>query len=236
MAERRKMGLCYNCDEPYARGHKCARLFYLEASDYIIEEPDDVADDIADETPLTPAPFDPETPMISLSAITGIRAQETMQLRVVCAGQEFTALLDSGSTHNFISELAARRAGVRFLDSAGAHVVVANGDRVACRGFAREVPIQIGKESFAVDCFSIPLTDYDMVLGIAWLHTLGTILWDFDGLTMQFTHRGHKVLWSGVGPQRPAPSSRLYSGTTVAAKGFEPKLLERLLESYADVC
>ena len=74
MAERRKMGLCYNCDEPYARGHKCARLFYLEASDYIVEEPDDAADDIADETPLTPTPFDPETPMISLSAITGIQA------------------------------------------------------------------------------------------------------------------------------------------------------------------
>ena len=55
-------------------------------------------------------------------------------------------------------------------------MVVANGDRVACRGVAREVPIQIGKESFAVDCFSIPLTDYDMVLGIAWLRTLGPIL------------------------------------------------------------
>jgi hypothetical protein len=72
MAERRKMGLCYNCDELYARGHKCARLFYLEASDYIVEEPDDAADDIADETPLTPTPFDLETPMISLSAITEI--------------------------------------------------------------------------------------------------------------------------------------------------------------------
>jgi hypothetical protein len=114
-------------------------------------------------------------------------------------------------------------------------VAVANGDRVACHGFAREVPIQIDKESFAVDCFSIPLTDYDMVLGIAWLHTLGTILWDFDGLTMQFTHRGHKVLWSGVGPQRPAPSSRLYSDIAVVTKGSEPELLEHLLESYADV-
>ena len=41
MSERRKQGLCYNCDEPYVQGHKCARLFYLEAADYIVEEPDE---------------------------------------------------------------------------------------------------------------------------------------------------------------------------------------------------
>jgi hypothetical protein len=41
MAERRRQGLCYNCDEPYVRGHKCACLFFLEASDYIVEEPDE---------------------------------------------------------------------------------------------------------------------------------------------------------------------------------------------------
>lgn len=34
MAERRKQGLCYNCDEQYVRGHKCARLFYIELDDY----------------------------------------------------------------------------------------------------------------------------------------------------------------------------------------------------------
>lgn len=41
MAERRMMGLCYNCDEPSVCGHKCACLFYLEAQDYTVEEADD---------------------------------------------------------------------------------------------------------------------------------------------------------------------------------------------------
>jgi len=45
MALRRKQGLCYNCDEPYVRGHKCARLFFLEVADYIVEEPDDADPD-----------------------------------------------------------------------------------------------------------------------------------------------------------------------------------------------
>jgi hypothetical protein len=32
--ERRRQGLCYNCDEPFVRGHQCKRLFYLESGDY----------------------------------------------------------------------------------------------------------------------------------------------------------------------------------------------------------
>ncbi|KAK1626689.1 hypothetical protein QYE76_001004 [Lolium multiflorum] len=31
--ERRRQGLCFNCDEKYAPGHTCARLFYLETVD-----------------------------------------------------------------------------------------------------------------------------------------------------------------------------------------------------------
>ena len=33
--ERRRQGLCYNCDEPYVPGHVCQWLFYLESGGYI---------------------------------------------------------------------------------------------------------------------------------------------------------------------------------------------------------
>jgi hypothetical protein len=32
MTERQRQGLCYNCDEPFVRGHHCQRLFYLEVT------------------------------------------------------------------------------------------------------------------------------------------------------------------------------------------------------------
>ena len=40
MVERRRQGLCYNCDEPYVRGHKCPRLFYLEVTDFMEQDPE----------------------------------------------------------------------------------------------------------------------------------------------------------------------------------------------------
>ena len=45
LLERRRQGLCFNCDEPYTPGHACPRLFYLEVADYIPE--DAVAADLA---------------------------------------------------------------------------------------------------------------------------------------------------------------------------------------------
>ena len=234
MAERRKLGLCFNCDEPFQRGHKCARLFYLEAPDYIVEEPED-----SDDTPPEKT-FDPDAPMISLSAITGIRVPDTMKLRVHIGAHAFTALLDSGSTHNFISTSAAQRAAIPaipFHDSGGAHVIVANGDRVQCQGIARNVGIRIDNEAFEVDCYSIPLECYDMVLGITWLRSLGPILWDFDTLRLAITLRGRRVVWSGVGgPAVPrAQPDHLLASHLYTDKGAEPTLLDRLLESYDDV-
>jgi hypothetical protein len=233
MAERRKLGLCYNCDEPFVRGHKCPRLFYLEAPDYIVEEPDDAADADAPNSDIPP--FDPDKPMISLSAATGIRAGDTKQLQVTIGAQEFTALLDSGSTHNFINVDAARLAGLQFRDSSGAHVIVANGDRVACRGLARDVPIKIADEPFTVDCFSIPLAPYDMVLGLTWLRSLGPILWDFASLRMAFSLRGRRVVWTGVGAPAAAPQATLFTGHLFTDKGAERALLDRLLDTFADV-
>ena len=238
MADRRKQGLCYNCDEPYIRGHKCARLFFLEAADYIVEEPDDTDEDGPAASGTSLPPFDPDAPMISLSAITGIRAPSTMQLQVRIGAHHLTALLDSGSTHNFISTEAAGRVGVPLQDSRGAHVVVANGDRVECRGLARGVPLQIGAESFRVDMYAIPVHGCDIVLGIAWLRTLGPILCDFEQRRMAFHLKGRRVVWAGVAASgtSPRPSSDpLLANNLFTDLGSEQDLLERFLATYDDV-
>jgi hypothetical protein len=115
--------------------------------------------------------------------------------------------------------------------------VVANGDRVACRGLARDVALRIGEEFFTMDCYTIPLDCYDLVLGVSWLRTLGPILWDFDDLCMAFTHQGRRVLWKGIGSTRSdiPPTRRLHAARVHAARGTEQELLERLLATYDDV-
>ena len=60
--------------------------------------------------------FQEPTPTISLHALTGlwrIRATETMQIKVTMGAKTFIALLDTGSTHNFISEELVPHMGVK---------------------------------------------------------------------------------------------------------------------------
>ena len=224
MAERRKLSLCYNCDEQFVRRH------YLEVPDYIMEEPDEPDEDSPTEQPL----FDQEKPVISLSAVTGIWACDSMQLRVTIGAHNFTALLDTGSTHNFINPDAASYAGLQFNDSNGAHVIIANGDRVACQGLTRGVPLLIDNEHFTVDCFSILLAPYHMVLGLTWLRALGPILWDFTTLWMAFTLLGRRVVWTGVGAPCTTPSMAL-STANLYTDGAKHALLEQLLDAYQEV-
>jgi hypothetical protein len=200
MAERRRQGLCYNCDAQYVRGHKCPRLFYLEVSDY--DDSDTLlsgsAQDKADHPPL-----------ISFSAITGIHHEETMKLHVTIGNHKLTVLLDSGSTHNFISGSAAQHLGLHLQSSLGATVIVADGARISCQGLARDLAFCIGQECFSLDAYTIPLDYYDMVLGISFLKTLGPILWDFGDLCMAFWHHGRRVFWKGIGSDRwDIPSTR----------------------------
>jgi hypothetical protein len=112
---------------------------------------------------------------ISLHALTGIQSSvaRTMQLKVVVNGATLTALLDSGSTHNFLDADVAARIGVTFLDRPGLRVAVANGDRLVSSGCCCGLPVQVGGEIFSVDCYGLQLGSFDMVLGVQWLESLG---------------------------------------------------------------
>jgi len=223
MAKRRQQGLCYNCDEQYIRGHKCPKLFYLEVTDF---------DDLDDTEHTSTEEHEDQPPVISLHAIAGLTTNDTMKVNVKIGESVLCALLDSGSSSNFISLEAADHIGLHLHDSNGASVIVANGDRVACRGLARDVAARIGSEFFSVECYTIPLDCFDMVLGISFLKTLGPIIWNFDELCMSFWHRGHRVVWRGIGsPQRAkSPPGHIHALSTT-----EPPLLESLLNSFQDV-
>jgi hypothetical protein len=92
--ERRRLGLCFNCDEKHTWGHNRTRkrLFYVHGMD--IDDSDDTTG--------------AETPVFSLHALAGVRFSDTMQVAVTLGASPLLVLLDSGSTHDFISESVAR--------------------------------------------------------------------------------------------------------------------------------
>jgi hypothetical protein len=94
MAAKREKGECFNCSEKFSRAHlevcPMKGLFLLELESAEDEE------------------LDNAQPLISLNAITGISATETMRLQVRLLDTVMEALVDSGSTHSFISSSTTR--------------------------------------------------------------------------------------------------------------------------------
>ncbi|XP_066311855.1 uncharacterized protein [Miscanthus floridulus] len=211
-AERRRLGLCYNCNEPYSRGHNrvCRRIFYVHG----VELDDDAeADALADQ----------EAPLFSLRAVAGMPICDSIQVHVTVGAATFTALLDTGSTHNFIAEVAAARTGLAVHSRPRLCATVANGERIACPGVLRRAPIAIAGEAFCVDLYVMPLAGYDVVLGTQWMVTLGKMVWDFTTRTVAFTRHGRTICWEDVCARQEPRLTAVMSSTT---------LLEELLTTF----
>jgi hypothetical protein len=96
IADRHKNGRCFHCDKFFTQWHKIVgkHMFVIE----VLNEPDEAmpVEKIGD-------------PTISIHALTSIlpRSEKMMQLHVMMQGRCLVALLDTGSTHNFIDTATA---------------------------------------------------------------------------------------------------------------------------------
>lgn len=175
--ERREKGLCYNCNEKFAPGHRCKKLFLIEAC--TAEEDGDMVMDVESND-------EPETPGISLHAISGGNSPNTMKVLGRIQVVSTMVLLDSGSSHNFISEGLARKLGLQPTKNQSICVMVASGDKLTSKGICAGIAIKLGMFLTHADFYILPLESYDVVMGTHCLRTLGEILWDFSKLIMKF--------------------------------------------------
>ena len=88
----------------------------------------------------------------------------------------FWALLDTGSTHNFIKNSAAKELGLTVEHRPGICVALPDGGRLDSSGICRDISLYVQGYEFSADLFAIPLDGFDIVLGIRWLNRLGRIV------------------------------------------------------------
>jgi hypothetical protein len=169
MAESQLKGLCYKCDDKYFSGHKCKeQKFFMAISEDISEE--DVEAPLVPEsleiTDITP-PLDPPEvePIISLNALTGFSAPQTLKLIGYIKHQKVIILVDSGSTHNFIHHCIAKETHCYIHAVNNFQMMIANGGSMKCRGRCENVRLQISDYHLKSHMFSIDMGSCDIVLG-----------------------------------------------------------------------
>ncbi|PKA64303.1 hypothetical protein AXF42_Ash009523 [Apostasia shenzhenica] len=118
-----------------------------------------------------------QTAHISLQAITGIPSFCTMAVAGQLGDRCIYILIDTGSTHNFVDPLVIDETKVK-LESIQKQVVrLATGDRLGVKQLVSKLCWKMGGVQFTADALILPLGSYDMILGMQWLTTLGSIQW-----------------------------------------------------------
>ncbi|RRT42889.1 hypothetical protein B296_00037066 [Ensete ventricosum] len=111
---------------------------------------------------------------------------QTMKVESLLKQQPIIVLIDTGSTNNFLnSKVAAHMA----LHSEGCNkfdVKVADGRILKCDQWCSRMQLILQDQEIIDDFFLLPIDDYEAVLGIEWLTTLGDISWNFSKLIMKF--------------------------------------------------
>lgn len=189
MQKRRAQGLCFNCNEKFTPGHKCQvsqllllESFKLDEEKFLVEHQNDGK---AECTAIENVEEIMELE-ITLHALTGWSAPRTMRIKAAIGSHELVALVDSGSTHNFISERIAGTLSLPVTPTEPFSVRVANGERLTCSWKYNNITANLQGTKFEPEFFSLPLIGLDMVLGVQWLEGLGSVVCDWKKSTMEF--------------------------------------------------
>jgi hypothetical protein len=188
MDERRLKGLCFNFDDKYFLGHESKEQNIFMAISEDVSE-DDVEAPLVSVSPkptdITPPSDPPEVePVISLNALIGFSAPQTLKLIGYIKHRKVIILADSGSTHNFIHSQIFQETHCYIHAINNFQIMIANGGSMKCGGCCENVRLKIGDYHLKYHMFSIDMGGCDIVLGVDWLSTLGPILMDFKELTM----------------------------------------------------
>ncbi|XP_021995709.2 uncharacterized protein LOC110892882 [Helianthus annuus] len=232
--EKRAKGECFGCNEKYTPNHVCKnkQLFSIEIIDIDCNDENTLHEMVMN-------PFQDQEPCISLNAIMRVPSYSTMRVIGAIGTKPLQILIDSGSTHNFLNLELALRMRYPIKEVAELNITVADGNKTSCTQLCENFKWMMQGNWFSTDVMLVPLSNYDMVLGVQWLQTLDDINWNFKQLTMKFKMN---VLLSDP---KGIASTQLYSLQTLDGDIFqhetrvvqnnENEALNSLLKKYDDV-
>lgn len=127
---------------------------------------------------------------ISKLATTGQTTPHTVRLVGKIDSREVLILVDSGSSHSFVSETVAAAMPDKIQRTAASLVKIVDGGILKCDSMIPQCTWQTQGQVFSMDLRVLPLGCYDMVVGMDWLQLCGPMWVDWEHKRLQFQHAG----------------------------------------------
>ena len=139
------------------------------------------------------------SPTISFNALVGITTPQTLKIEGNIKKKKVIVLIDSGSTHNFIHYKVAKELNCFLYPTPECQVMVENGGTINCSGKFHNIKLTMGEFALNSPILSIPMGGIDVVLGVQWLQSLGTIYFNFQEIFLKFFWEGKEVELRDIG-------------------------------------
>ncbi|KAL4378560.1 hypothetical protein GQ457_02G035680 [Hibiscus cannabinus] len=133
---------------------------------------------------------------ISMNALTGSIGCNTLRIPGTIRGKNLSILVDSGSTHSFITPMWARE-GTELMQTHPLAITVANGEKLYSNAKSNQLAWRMQGEPFTHDFRVLNLGGSDMVLGVDWLKKFSPVVLDFNEMTLSFDQGNRKVILQG---------------------------------------
>jgi hypothetical protein len=189
MEERRAKGLCFRCGGKYHPTlHKCPekslRVLILGEGETLNDDGEIVC--MEDEG--TECEEEEEVEYKFMGVLGSMGGYRTMKVEGKIGNVDVLLLLDSGASHNFISPQVTNALGLTITPTPARSIKLGDGHRVKSQGVCKGIVIMVGSVKVVIDALVFELGGLDVVLGVAWLSTLGEVVMDWKALSMRFMY------------------------------------------------
>ncbi|KAH0660925.1 hypothetical protein KY289_029673 [Solanum tuberosum] len=202
-------GLCFRCNEKFAPGHRCktSSLTLMEANDNIEggESGEQMSSDIIDGDAGTN-----DLAEISFHAFLGNTTGTIMKLQGTLNGHRVLLLVDSGSSHNFISEKIVEELQLPAQVVPYLRVQIGNGDIIRCNRLCQNLVVKFPRLTIDQDFYPFSVGGADLVLGIKWLASLNTVQANWNEMFLIFNLNGKRYKLQEVPQESNAPVAFQY--------------------------
>ncbi|CAN6305637.1 unnamed protein product [Urochloa humidicola] len=206
---RKANGLCMYCGDKFSQAHAatCAKRPQAQVHALVVNDLDqslseEVLTKLAMEDSVTE-----EIEKLSLNAISGTTDGEVLKIQTTVKNKVMLLLLESGSSHSFVSTSFLATTGLIAVPMAPKKVQVANGQVLVSDHIVPQMEWLCQGYTMSSDMKVLDLGSYDAILGYDWLKLHSPMICHWADHTVTFRDQGKNVKLHGIKPSPMALST-----------------------------
>lgn len=168
IAEKKRLGLCFTCDDKWSRQHWCPNR-HLKVLTVVNGIEMKIVDQSLVEMEEEEEAFESTLMSLSFNSFVRISSPTTTKVTGKINKNRVVVMLDSGATHSFISPSTVMRNKLLATVNPNLNVVLGTGISVQGSGVCRNVKVMLPSMTFTADFIVLELGNAYIILGVQWL-------------------------------------------------------------------